>query len=104
MGAIAGNRDVVAEVVARVLATGAREFEVEYEGGEEHVLAFRGALGVGVAAFGSESDEARELRRELYAASKKRRKIVHAGVEYALRVKIFDSFGDDAFRGTITKS
>jgi len=95
--------DVVAEVVARVLATGATEFEVEYKDGEEQVVAFRGAFGVGVAAFRADSEDAQELRRQLYAARKKRRKIVHAGAEYALRVKIFDSFGENAFRVTITK-
>jgi hypothetical protein len=96
--------DVVAEVVARVLATGATEFEVEYKDGEELVVAFNGAVGVGVAAFRSGSADAQELRRQLYALKKKKRKITHAGVEYALRVEIFDSFGEDAFRGTITKS
>jgi hypothetical protein len=104
MVAIARNPDVLAEVVARVLAAGATEFEVEYKDGEEHVVAFSGAVGIGVAAFRSDSDDAQDLRRQLYALNKKRRKIIHAGVEYGLRVKIFDSFSEDAFRGTITKS
>jgi hypothetical protein len=97
------NPDVLAEVVARILAAGATEFEMEYEDGEELVVAFNGPVGVGVAAYRSDSDEAAELRRQLYAAKKKHREIVHAGVTYAMRVKIFDSFGEDAFRGTITK-
>jgi hypothetical protein len=104
MVAIARNPDVLAEVVARVLSTGATEFEMEYEDGEEHVVAFCGAAGVGVAAFRSNSDDAQELRRQLSALEKKRRKIIHAGKEYALRVKVFDSFGEDAFRVTITRS
>lgn len=104
MVAIARNPDVLAEVVARVLSTGATEFEMEYEDGEEHVVAFCGAAGVRVAAFRSDSDDAQELRRRLSALEKKRRKIIHAGIEYALRVKVFDSFGEDAFRVTITRS
>ena len=104
MIAMARNPDVLAEVVARVLAAGATEFEVEYKDGEEHVVAFSGAAGVGVAAFCSDSDDAQELRRQLYALNKKRRKIIHAGVECGLRVKIFDSFGEDAFRCTIIRS
>ena len=95
---------MLAGVVARVLAAGATEFEVEYDDGEEQVLAFNGAVGVGVAAFRSDSYDARELRRQLYALTKKHGKIIHAGVEYTLRVKIFDSFCEDAFRGTITRS
>ena len=103
MVAIARNPDVLAEVVARVLATGATEFEVEYKDGEEQVVAFSGAVGIGVAAFRSDSNEAQHLHRQLYALNKKRRKIIHAGVEYGLRVKIFDYFGEDAFRVTITR-
>ena len=104
MVAIVRNPDVLAEVVARVLSTGATEFEVEYKDGEEHVVAFSGTVGVGGAAFRSDSDNGQELRSQLYALKKKRRKIIHAGVEYGLRVKIFDSFGEDAFRVTITRS
>ena len=104
MTAMKKNPDVLAEVVARILAAGAAEFEVEYKDGEELVVAYNGAVGIGVGAFRSDSDEAPELRRQLYAACKKRREIVHAGVKYALRVKIFDSFGADAFRGTITQT
>ncbi len=95
--------DVLVEVVARVLAVGATEFEVEHKDGEELVLACNGPVGVGIAAYRSDTDEASELRRQLYAAKKKRREIVHAGVTYALRVEIFDSFGEDTFRGTILK-
>jgi len=95
---------VLDEVVDRVLATGATEFEVEYKDRQEHVVAFSGPVGVGVAAFRSDSDDAQELRSQLYALKKKRRKMIHAGVEYVLRVTIFDSFGEDAFRVTIKRS
>ena len=98
------NPDVLAEIVTRVLAAGATEFEVEYKDGEEHVVAFNGALGVEVAAYRSDSKDGQELRRELYALKKNRRKIIHAGVECVLRVTTFDSFGEVAFRGTITGS
>ena len=104
MVAIPRNPDVLAEVVARVLTVGATNFEMEYKEGEEHVVAFSGAVGVEVSALPSASEDGQVLRRQLYAASKKRRKILHAGAEYGLRVKIFDSFGENAFRVTITKS
>ena len=102
--AMTRNPDVLTQIVARVLAAGATEFEVEYKDGEEHVVAFNGALGVEVAAYRSDSKDGQELRRELYALKKKRRKIIHAGVEYVLRVTTFASFGEVAFRGTITRS
>jgi hypothetical protein len=105
MAAMSRNPDVLTEVVARILASGATEFEVEYRDCKEHVVAlFNGAVGVGVATFPSDSDDAQELRSQLYALKKRRRKFIHAGVEYGLRVRISDSFGEDAFRVTITKS
>jgi len=100
----ARNPDVLTGVVARVLAAGATEFEVEHKDGEALVVAFNGAVGVGIAAFRSDSDHPLGLRRQLYSLRKKRRKIIHAGVEYGLRVETFDSFGEHAFRGTITRS
>ncbi|MFO0792529.1 MAG: hypothetical protein U0586_00530 [Candidatus Brocadiaceae bacterium] len=98
------NPDVLAEVVDRVLTAGAAEFEVEYDEGEEHVMALSGCVGVSIASFPSDSEEARELRSQLYALKTRRRKIIHAGIEYVLRVKIFDSFGEDVFRVTLVRS
>jgi len=52
------NPEVLAEVAARVLDAGAASFELEYEDGEEHVLAFSGAVGVGIARFPADSEDA----------------------------------------------
>jgi len=101
---MAGNPDVLGELVSRVIAAGTAEFEVECKDGKEHVFAFNGTVGVGIATFRSDSEEAQILRSQFYALKKKRRKFIRAGVEYGLRVNIFDSFGEDAFRGTITRS
>ena len=98
------NPDVLAEVAGRVLDAGAAEFGGELDADRQGGMAFRGAVGVGVAAFPSDSADAQELRRQLYTVRKKGRKIIHAGVEYRLRVKIFVSFGEDAFRVTMTRS
>ncbi len=98
------NQDVLAEVVALVLAADATEFEVEYKDGVEQVIAIKGAMGVGVAALPSSSEEAEELRRRLYAVKEKRQgRVTCDGVAYALQVKVYDSFGEDTFRGTLTK-
>lgn len=64
-------------------------------------MAFSKGAGVGVSAFRSDSDDAQELRKQLYALKKKHRKMVHAGVEYVLRVKIFDSFGEDGLESQL---
>jgi hypothetical protein len=42
------------------------------------------------------------LRAQLYRLEKKSRQIEMDGVDYLLRSEIFDSFGEDAFRVTIT--
>jgi len=92
---------VVAKIVAKVLATGADEFEVECKNGKEEICALKGPLGFGVASLGSSSEEAKELRAQLYAV-RKIRKISVQGVEYVLRVEVLDSFGEDAFRVKVT--
>lgn len=83
---------------------GAAEFEVDYKAGEEHVVAFHGTVGSEVMNLPSNSDAAGELRTQLYALAEKPRKITHAGVAYVLRVEVFDSFGEDAFRVHLARS
>ena len=55
-------------------------------------------------AFRADSEDGRELRSQLYALKKKRRAITCAGVRYRLQVKMFDSFGENAFRVRIARS
>ena len=94
------TKDVLTEVVALVLEAGAAEFEMEYKDGAERVFACSGAMGLGIAAF--RADEGRELRHQLHMLKRKRGKAIHAGLEYWLRVQVFDSFGEEAFHVTIT--
>jgi hypothetical protein len=94
--------DVLAGVVSGVLHGGATEFEVEYKDGQEEICVMNGPLGCGIGALPSGSDEAKELRQQLYALKNKPGKIFYHGMEYVLRVKIWDSFGEDAFRVKIT--
>jgi hypothetical protein len=99
-----GNSSVLIDVVTKVLAVGATTFEVEHKDGSERVFACNGALGVGVEEYRSDSASAEGLRRELYALRRKGKKITVSGVEYLLRVRIFDSFGENAFRVTVNRS
>jgi hypothetical protein len=93
--------DLLANIVAQVLSEGATEFEVEYKDGEEQVCVMRGPIGFGILSLQSSSDEAKELRAQLYDLKKRRRKIEIDRVDYVLRVEVFDSFGEDAFRVSI---
>ena len=95
---------MLTDVVSKVLAVGGSAFEVEYKHPDERVFAFSGPVGVGVAAYRSGTTEAQGLRRELFALRRRRKKITVSGVEYVLRVEVFDSFGEHAFRVTLQRS
>jgi hypothetical protein len=86
--------------VTEVIEAGATELEVEYKDRLEEVF----AVGVGITSFESISVEARSLREELYAIAKKNRVVHISGCAYVLRVRIFESFGEDAFHVTIERS
>ena len=48
--------------------------------------------------WGSSSPEAEDLRRELNGIVKKSRRVTVGEIGYELRVRVYDSFGEDAFR------
>lgn len=95
--------DVLLELVARAIKVDADDMEIEYKNGREEVCAVSSGIGVGIASLDSGSEEARLLREELYAIAKKKRVVRISGCAYAMRVQIFASFGEDAFRVTISK-
>lgn len=86
------------EMVAEAIRLGADALDVEYKAQREEVAAMWGSFGVGIASIPSSSPEAEAHRRELYAIAKKRRRLTVGEFEYELRVRIRDSFGEDAFR------
>ncbi len=95
--------DILTRIVSEVLTAGATEFEVEYKDGNEEICMMHGPVGFGIASLPAASDEARQLRAQLYGLkNKKRAKLKVDGMEYRLHVEIFDSFGEDAFRVSIT--
>ena len=52
---------------------------------------------MGIANYASSSADAEELRGDLYAAAKKPARTVVGGQVYILKVRVFESFGEDAF-------
>ena len=83
------------------LSLGAQSIEVEYKGDREWVFANKGGVGMGIANYPTSSADAKELRGNLYAAAKKPVRTVIDGQVYVLRVRVFDSFGEDAFAASI---
>ena len=97
------SNDILLELVAKTLAVGASEMQVEYEDREEHVLAFQEGVGFGIARLDASSEEAQVLREALYQIRRKQKIVTIEGVEYRLRARIHQSFGEDVFRVTIKK-
>ena len=84
---------------ARLL--GAQSIDVEYKDGREWVIANKGSIGIAIANYKSSSADAKELRGNLYAAAKKPTRTVIGGQVCILKVRVFESFGEDAFEVTI---
>ena len=89
---------IVPQLVAQAAQLGADALEVEYKDRREEVVAMRGPLGFGIASFRSGDSEATALRQELYRMTKRRTTIAVGEVRYEIRVQVYDSFGENAFR------
>jgi hypothetical protein len=90
--------DVLAQIVAQVLAIGAAHFQVNRNYDQENVWAIKGPVEFSVASFRLDSAKARELRNAL---EKGQTTVVVNGSEYLLVVETSDSAGDRGFRVTI---
>lgn len=84
------------------LSLGAESIEVEYEDRWQWVFARKGGTGIGIASYKRSSSDARELSQNLYAAAKRPVTAVLGGRRSILRVRVFESFGEDAFEVTIS--
>jgi hypothetical protein len=67
-----GNH-ILLELVAKTLAVGAYQMQVEYEDRKEHVLAFHQGFGFGIASLDARSEEAQALREALYQLRRKQK-------------------------------
>ncbi len=83
------------------LSLGVASIEVEYKDRREWVFASQGGIGIGIADYASSSADAKESRGNLYAAAKKPVRTVYGGQVYILKVRVFESFGEDAFAVSI---
>ena len=92
------HKSIVDSLASEGIRLGADALEVEYKDGYEEVWAASGEVGHGIARLRSASPAAAHLRRELYGIIKKRRRLIVGDSEYELRARVYDSFGEDAFR------
>jgi len=95
---VAKHESIVERLATQAIGLGADVLQVEYKDGHEQVFAAKGGVGAGIASFRSSSPEAVGLREELHGITKKKRRIAVGGSQYELRSRVYDSFGEDAFR------
>ena len=84
------------------LSLGADAIEVERKDNHELVCVRKSGALIRVANYKTSSADAKELCGNLYAAARKPVRTVITGQVYILRVRVFDSLGEDAFEVCIT--
>ncbi|HUQ94601.1 MAG TPA: hypothetical protein VM120_23165 [Bryobacteraceae bacterium] len=83
------------------LSFGAQSITVDYKDRRDRIFANIGGRSIAIANYASSSADAKELRANLSAASKKPVRTVIGGQVCILKVRVFDSFGEEAFEVTI---
>jgi hypothetical protein len=89
-------------LASEAIRQGADAIEIEYKDGYEEVYFMKGGAGSGIT-LPSTSPEVRSLLRELHGIAKRGHRVTVDGCEYDLRVRIWDSFGEDAFRVSLRR-
>jgi hypothetical protein len=92
------NQSIGERLASDAIRLGADALEAEYTDGYEQVFAVKNGLGHGIARFVSSTPEAALLRHELHSAARRRRRMTVDGRQYELRGRVYESFGEDAFR------
>ena len=91
--------NIVEDIASQTIRSGGEAVEVEYKDGYEEVFPVAGRFGTSIGfRLDSSSEEGKSLREELYKIAKKKRCLTVSGREYELRCRIYDSFGEHAFR------
>ena len=91
---------ILKRLATQALRLGFETLEVEYKDGFEEVCGLKDGIGVGIARFRSSSPEGATLRQELYANLKKAQRVTLDDGKVSMRSRVWDSFGEDAFRVT----
>jgi hypothetical protein len=67
----------------------------------EKVFMNKAGSGIAIANYASGGADAKELRENLYATRKKPLRTAIAGRVWIIKVRVYDSFGEDQFEATI---
>jgi hypothetical protein len=91
-------KTLLEDICNHAFSLGADELEVESDDGELLVFVHVGNTAISIAAFEGSSKDARELRKDLFAAGRRPVNAMVAGRPVKLQVKRSETFGDHAFR------
>jgi hypothetical protein len=89
------------ELCGHARSFGAQSIEVEHKDGRDWVYAYKDGTGIRIFNCTSSSSDGKELRGNLYAAAKKPVRTVTGGQVFILKVRVSESFGEDAFAVSI---
>jgi hypothetical protein len=92
------SRSRVEKLASETIRLGAEALEIEYKDGYEEVVVVKSSIGYGIARLRSGSRGAASLRDDLRELARRKRHLSVGGVEYELRCRVYDCFGEDAFR------
>ncbi len=87
----------VERLCAHALSFGAQSLAVEYKEGRLWIFANLDGNSIKIADYESSSANAKELLKDLSAAAKRPIRAVIGGQVCILKVRVFESFGEDAF-------
>jgi len=90
-------KTLLEDICAHVRSFGASSIAVKHKDAHALVFAPIGGVGVQIAAFASSGADAKELRRNLYAAARRPVRTVIDGQVFLLKVRMHESLGEDAF-------
>jgi hypothetical protein len=91
-------KTLLEDLCQHALSCGAQSIEVAHKDHLEWVFAHKGETAFATANFPSSSRDAKELRANLDAARKRPVRTAIGGEVWILRVEVYDSFGEEAFR------
>ena len=89
------------QLCGHAMSFGAQSFETERKEGWQRAFAQIDDARTRIANFEASSSDAKELRANLYAATKKPVRTVIGGKVYILQVRVVESFGEESFEVSI---
>lgn len=91
------NIKIIPKLIKEAIEKGVNEIAVEYKDGFEEIFIVKSDLMIGIKSYEADSENAINLRKELYFL-RKRKTLKIDNTKYNIKIIIFDSFGEDAFR------